>query len=155
MMASTTQQHGYAGNAEEETNLNEAVDNFAQASASDRSVFTQLTDTNSQLQQHVAQVSFDKRWSPAAACSASKPNEYDESRPESGNSACPVLADSEIGISQNSAKGKWEAIGVVRRVVLPCNAAGLICPYVWYRWRNISWSVLALNANAAECIPAK
>ena len=56
-MESTTQQHGYAGNAEEETNLNEAVANFAQASASDRSAFTQLTDTNSQLQQKVAQVS--------------------------------------------------------------------------------------------------
>ena len=57
MMASTTQQHGNAGNSEEETNLNEAVANFAQASASYRSVFTQLTDTNSQLQQQVAQVS--------------------------------------------------------------------------------------------------
>ena len=57
MMASTTQQHGYAGNAEEETNLNEAVANFAQESASDRLAFTQLADTNLQLQQQVAQVS--------------------------------------------------------------------------------------------------
>ena len=40
MMASTTQQHGYAGNAEEDKNLNEAVANFAQVSASDRSEFT-------------------------------------------------------------------------------------------------------------------
>ena len=60
MMESTTQQHGYAGNSEEETNLNEAVANFAQASASDRSVFTQLTDTNSQLQQQVDQLSSTK-----------------------------------------------------------------------------------------------
>ena len=57
IMAITTQQHGYAGNAKEETNLNEAVANFAQASASDRLAFTQLTYTNSQLQQQVAQVS--------------------------------------------------------------------------------------------------
>ena len=40
IMASTTQQHGYVGNAEDKTNLNEAVDNFAQVSASDRTEFT-------------------------------------------------------------------------------------------------------------------
>ena len=52
MQSSTAQQHGFAGNLEEEKNLNDAVANFAQASASDRSAFTQLTDTNVYPQQH-------------------------------------------------------------------------------------------------------
>ena len=54
MQFSTAQQHGFAGNVVEEKNLNNAVANFAQASAADISAFTQLTDNNTYLQQHVA-----------------------------------------------------------------------------------------------------
>ena len=57
MQSSTAQQHGFAGNVEEENNLNYAVANFAQASASDRSDLTKLTDTNAYLQRHVAHIS--------------------------------------------------------------------------------------------------
>ena len=57
MQSSTAQKHGFAGNVEEENNLNDAVENFAQASAADRSDFTQLTDNNAYLQQHVAHIS--------------------------------------------------------------------------------------------------
>ena len=57
MQSSTAQQHGFAENVVEEKNLNDAFANFAQASAADRSVFTQLTDTNAYLQQHVANIS--------------------------------------------------------------------------------------------------
>ena len=47
-------------NVEEEKNLNDAIVNFAQVSAADRSDFTQLTDTNAYLQQHEAHVSSNK-----------------------------------------------------------------------------------------------
>ena len=57
MQSSTAQQHGFAGNVVEEKNPNDAVANFAQASAADISAFTQLTDTNAYLQQHVANIS--------------------------------------------------------------------------------------------------
>ena len=57
MQSSTSQQHGFAGNLVEEKNLNEAVANFAQASSAERSSFTQLTDTDAYLQQHVANIS--------------------------------------------------------------------------------------------------
>ena len=57
MQSSTSQQHGFVGNVEEEKNLNDAVANFAQASAEDISSFTQLNDTNAYLQQHVAHIS--------------------------------------------------------------------------------------------------
>ena len=57
MQSSTAQKHGFAGNMVEEKNLNYAVENFAQASESDRSTFIQLTDTNTYLQQHVATIS--------------------------------------------------------------------------------------------------
>ena len=57
IQSSTAQQHGFAGNVEEENNLNYAVANFAQASASDRSDLTKLTDTNAYLQRHVAHIS--------------------------------------------------------------------------------------------------
>ena len=57
MQSSTAQQHGFAGNVVEEMNPNDAVANFAQASAADISAFTQLTDTNAYLQQHVANIS--------------------------------------------------------------------------------------------------
>ena len=57
MQSSMDQQHGFAGNMEEENNLNDTVANFAQASAADRSDFTQFTDTNAYLQQHIAHVS--------------------------------------------------------------------------------------------------
>ena len=49
MQSSTAQQHGFAGNVVEENNLNDVVENFSQASAADRSAFTQLTDTNAYL----------------------------------------------------------------------------------------------------------
>ena len=45
MQPITAQQHGFTGNVVEENNLNDAVANFAQASAADRSAFTKLTDT--------------------------------------------------------------------------------------------------------------
>ena len=57
MQSSTAQQHGFAGNVVDEKNLNNAVAKFAQASAADRSDYTQLTDTNTYLQQHVANIS--------------------------------------------------------------------------------------------------
>ena len=57
MKSSTAQQHGFTGNVVEKKNLNDAVANFAQVSSEDRSVFTQLTDTNAYLQQHVANIS--------------------------------------------------------------------------------------------------
>ena len=57
MQSRTAQQHGFAGNVEEEKNLNNAVANFAQYSEADRSAFTQLTDTTTYLQQHVAHMS--------------------------------------------------------------------------------------------------
>ena len=57
MQSSTAHQHGFAGNMLEKKNLNDAVANFAQVSSEDRSVFTQLTDTNAYLQQHVANIS--------------------------------------------------------------------------------------------------
>ena len=57
MQSSTAQQHGFAGNVVEEKNLNGAAANFAQDSAAERSVFSQLTDTNVYLHQHVANIS--------------------------------------------------------------------------------------------------
>ena len=57
MQSSTAQQHGFTENVVEEKNLNDAVATFAQASAADRSAFTQLKDTNTYLQQHVANIS--------------------------------------------------------------------------------------------------
>ena len=57
MQSSTAQKHGFGGNAEEEKNLNDVFANFAQALEADRSAFTQLTDTNAYLQQHVAHIS--------------------------------------------------------------------------------------------------
>ena len=39
MQSSTAQQHGFTGNLVEEKNLNSAVENFAQDSAAERSVF--------------------------------------------------------------------------------------------------------------------
>ena len=57
MQSSTAQQHGFAGNVVEENNLNDAVANFAQVSAAYRSDFTQLTDNNTYIQQHVANIS--------------------------------------------------------------------------------------------------
>ena len=57
MQSSTSQQHGFAGNVEEEKNLNDAFSNFAQALAADIPALTQLTDTNVYLQQHVAHIS--------------------------------------------------------------------------------------------------
>ena len=57
IQSSTAQQHGFAGNVEEENNLNYAVANFAQPSAADGSDLTQLTDTNAYLQRHVAHIS--------------------------------------------------------------------------------------------------
>ena len=59
MQSSTPQQDGFAVNVLEEKNINDAVANFAQASAVDRSAFTQLTDTNAYLQQHVANISYN------------------------------------------------------------------------------------------------
>ena len=41
MKSRTAQQHGFAGNVEEEKNLKEAVDKFSQASAADKSALTQ------------------------------------------------------------------------------------------------------------------
>ena len=57
MQSSTAQQHGFSGNVVEENNLNDTVENFAQAYAADRSYFTQLTDTNAYLPQHVGNIS--------------------------------------------------------------------------------------------------
>ena len=57
MQSSTAQQHGFAGNVEEGNKLNDAVANFSQASASDRSSFTELTGTGAYLQKHVAHIS--------------------------------------------------------------------------------------------------
>ena len=57
MQNSTAQQQGFVGNVEEDPDLTSAVANFAQASAADRTAFTQLTDTNAYLHQHMAQVS--------------------------------------------------------------------------------------------------
>ena len=57
MQASTAQSQGFVGQVAEEPDLSEAVANFAQASAADRSAFTQLTDTNAYLQRNLAQVS--------------------------------------------------------------------------------------------------
>ena len=54
-----------------------------------------------------------------------------------------------------SAIGRYEAMGVVRRVVFTCNAAGIMRPYDWYKWRNISWSDLTPKPNIAEWILAK
>ena len=56
MESSTAQQHGFAGNVVEEKNLNDAVANFATASAAARSAFTQLIDANAYLQLHVAEI---------------------------------------------------------------------------------------------------
>ena len=53
----TDQKHGFAGNAEEEKNLNDAVAKFAQASVADRSDFKQLTDTNTYQKQQISLVS--------------------------------------------------------------------------------------------------
>ena len=57
MQSRTAHQHGFAGNVVEEKNLNDAVEIFSQASAADRSAFTQLIDTNAYLQQHIANIS--------------------------------------------------------------------------------------------------
>ena len=57
MQSSTAQQHGFAENMVEEKNLNNVVENFAQASSADISAFTQLEDTNTYLQQLVANIS--------------------------------------------------------------------------------------------------
>ena len=57
MQYSTAQQHGFAGNMVEEKNLNYAVANFAQSSAADISDFTQFTDTNAYLHQHIVDIS--------------------------------------------------------------------------------------------------
>ena len=57
MQNSTAQQQGFVGNVEEDPDLTSVVANFAQASAADRTAFTQLTDTNAYLHQHMAQVS--------------------------------------------------------------------------------------------------
>ena len=57
MQSSTAQKHVFTGNVVEEKNLNDAVANFSQASALDRSYFTQLTDNNAYLQQHVTNIS--------------------------------------------------------------------------------------------------
>ena len=57
IQSSTAQQHGFAGNVEEEKNLNDAFSNFAQALAADIPALTQLTDTNVYLQQHVSHIS--------------------------------------------------------------------------------------------------
>ena len=62
MQSSTAQQHVFAGNVVEEKNLNDAVANFEQSSEADRSAFTQLTDTNAYLQQHVANTSSNKEY---------------------------------------------------------------------------------------------
>ena len=62
MQSSTAQKHGFAGNAVEEKNLNNAVANYAQASAADRSAFTQFTYTNAYLQQHVANISSNNNY---------------------------------------------------------------------------------------------
>ena len=51
IQSSTAQRYGFAGNMKYENNLNDAVVKFAQASAVDRSDFTQLADTNAYLQQ--------------------------------------------------------------------------------------------------------
>ena len=51
MQSSTSQQHGFAGNVEEEKKLKYAVENFAQASVAHIPAFTQLTYTNAYLQQ--------------------------------------------------------------------------------------------------------
>ena len=57
MQSITDQQHGFARNEVELNSLNDAVANFAQASAAYRSYFTQFKDTNAYLQQHVANMS--------------------------------------------------------------------------------------------------
>ena len=57
MQSRTAQQHGFAGNVVYEKNFNDAEANFSQASASDRSDFIQFIDTNSYLQQHLANIS--------------------------------------------------------------------------------------------------
>jgi len=58
MQHSTAQQQGYAGNVTDDGNvLDNAVANFAEATAADRTAFTNLTDTNNILQDHLEQVS--------------------------------------------------------------------------------------------------
>ena len=57
MQSSTAQQHGFTWNVVEENNLNDAVANFEQASESEISDLTQLTDTNAYLHQHVVNIS--------------------------------------------------------------------------------------------------
>ena len=57
MQNATAQQQGFAANVEvEDPDLTSAVANFAQASAADRSAFTQLTDTNAFLNQHMSAI---------------------------------------------------------------------------------------------------
>ena len=63
----------------EEKNLNDAMSNFAQAPSSDRSDFTQLTDINAYLQQHVAHVSSNNDELQQNSFGATKPDEHDES----------------------------------------------------------------------------
>ena len=56
MQSITAQQHGFAVNVSEEKKLNDAATKFSQTSAVDTSAFTQLTDTNAYLHQHVAKI---------------------------------------------------------------------------------------------------
>ena len=56
MKATTSSEAGYhEGNMGIETNLQEAIQNFASASAADRTAFEQLTSTNAQLETQLAQ----------------------------------------------------------------------------------------------------
>ena len=58
MQHTTAQQQGYAGNVTSvEGTLDNAVADFAQATAADREAFTSLTSTNANLQGHLEQVS--------------------------------------------------------------------------------------------------
>ena len=57
MQNATAQQQGFVANVEvEDPDLTSAVANFAQASAADRTAFTQLTDTNAFLNQHMSAI---------------------------------------------------------------------------------------------------
>ena len=56
MNGTTASEAGYhEGNIAVDTNLQDAIQNFANASAADRSAFEQLTSTNAQLETQLAQ----------------------------------------------------------------------------------------------------